>query len=163
MDAKLNDYLFKATSNPSCGEKQCYHWNQGYTYTTICLYCRYTISHMCNFERLVYKIVDSAIQRARPSTSVSIPRETMASSVLTGALKWVATLSGQQLPIIVLEIDVKFSRPQLQQLRLGDVVLMISNANPSEMWGDWFIPGTEPIQSFWKVLDQMCQVWVDSH
>ena len=32
MDAKLNDYLFKATSNPSCGEKQCYHWNQGCTY-----------------------------------------------------------------------------------------------------------------------------------
>ena len=40
----------------------------------------------------------------------------MTSSVLTGALKRVATLSGQHLPIIVLEIDVKFSGPQLQQL-----------------------------------------------
>ena len=64
-------------------------------------------------ERFAYKIGDS---RSRPSTSVSIPQGTMASSVLTGALKWVATRSGQQLPMIVFEIDVKFSGPQLQQL-----------------------------------------------
>ena len=92
-----------------------------------------------DFERLAYKIVDAAIQRSRPSTSVSIPQGTMASSVLTGALKRVATLSGQQLLIIVLEIDVKFSGPQLQQLlvqlkswgsdsKLAQFIIVLSSA-----------------------------------
>ena len=60
-----------------------------------------------DFERLALKIVDSAIQQSRPSTkstSVSVPQGTRPSSILTGALRRV-----KQLPLIVLEVDVKFA------------------------------------------------------
>ena len=60
-----------------------------------------------DFERLALKIVDSAIQQSRPSTkstSVSVPQGTRPSPILTGALRRV-----KQLPLIVLEVDVKFA------------------------------------------------------
>ena len=66
------------------------------------------------FERLALKIIDSVIQKSRPSTksaSVSVPQGTLASSILTGALRRV-----NQLPIIVLKVDVNFTSLQLQQL-----------------------------------------------
>ena len=55
-----------------------------------------------DFERLACKIVQSAFQQSRPSnkpTTVSIPP-----SILTGVLRW-----EKQLPIIVLELDGKFT------------------------------------------------------
>ena len=90
-----------------------------------------------DFERLACKIIHSAIQQSRPSnksTSVSIPQGTLASSILTGALNRV-----KQLPIIVLEVDVKFTALQLQQLlvqlkswgsdsRLAQFVIVLSSA-----------------------------------
>ena len=45
------------------------------------------------------------------TTYITFPQGTLASSILTGALTRV-----KQLPIIVLEVDVKFTVPQLQQL-----------------------------------------------
>ena len=112
-----------------------------------------------DFERLAYKIIYSAIQQSRPlnkSTSVSIPQGTLASSILTGALKRV-----KQLPIIVLEVDVKFTTLQLQQLllqlkswgtdyRLAQFIIVLSSAytalglttSVGELWSQ-FVPVTD--------------------
>ena len=90
-----------------------------------------------DFERLACKIVQSAFQWSRPSnkpTTVSIPQGTLASSILTGALR-----QEKQLPIVVLELDRKFTVSQLQQLlvqlkawgsdtRLAQFIIVLSSA-----------------------------------
>ena len=89
-----------------------------------------------SFRDLAFKIIDSAIQKAATkATSVSIPKRVHSSSILTGALRQV-----KQLPIIILEVDVKFPPEELQQLlvqlkswgddsRLAQFILVLSSAN----------------------------------
>ena len=92
-----------------------------------------------DFETVARKIITAAIEQSRPrlkSTTVSIPQGALASSILKGALK---RINPDQLPIIVLELDVKFKSSQLQELlvnlkafgseyRLARFIVVLSSA-----------------------------------
>ena len=66
-------------------------------------------------EMLAHRIIDSAFEGSRPdhkSSSVSIPKGTLPSSILVGALK---RRKHAPLPIIVLEIDSNLLEPNCRK------------------------------------------------
>ena len=87
-------------------------------------------------QQVAFTIIDAAIQKlSTKPTSVSVPRGIRSSSILTGALRQV-----KQLPIIVLEVDMKFTSLQLQQLlvqlkswgtdsRFAQFIIVLSSAS----------------------------------